>query len=136
MNAIVSMNTSMSRMNRLSRRTLTSTNTTTITHQDRYEVECVAVDREAEDATRPGKVVGEALLRLLYRKGVVTPAELHKSVEALETANVSLRAADLVVRAWKDAAFKERLVKDGEFVVKSCVLLHQWRTACTRSVCC
>jgi hypothetical protein len=54
--------------------------------------------------------VGEALLRLLYRKGVVTPAELHKSVEALDTANVSLRAADLVVRA----SFKERLAKDSE----------------------
>jgi hypothetical protein len=46
-------------------------------HQDHHEVECIAADREAQDATRPGKVVGETLLRLLYRKGVVTPAELH-----------------------------------------------------------
>jgi hypothetical protein len=35
-------------------------------------------------------------------------------VKALGMVNVSLRAADLVVRAWKDAAFKARLVKDGE----------------------
>jgi nitrile hydratase len=83
------------------------------THQDRYEVECVAADREAEEVNRPGKVVGEALLRLLYRKGVVTPAEIHRTVEALETAGTSLKAADLVVYAWKDPAFKERLVTDG-----------------------
>jgi hypothetical protein len=58
--------------------------------------------------------VGEALLRLLYKKGVVTPAELHRAIESLEMANVSMKAADLVVYAWKDAAFKERLIKDGK----------------------
>jgi nitrile hydratase len=76
-------------------------------------VECVAADREADEVNRPGKVVGEALLRLLYRKGVVTPAEIHRTVEALETACANLKAADLVVYAWKDPAFKERLVADG-----------------------
>ena len=85
------------------------------THEGRYEVECTAVDREGADSHRPGKVVGEALLRLLYRKNIVTPAEIHRTIETLEMAGVNMRAADLVVYAWKDPAFKERLIKDGEF---------------------
>ena len=85
-------------------------------HEGRYEVECVAVDREAQDATRPGKVIGDALLRLLYRKGTITQAELHRAVEALESAGVNMKAADLVVYAWKDPAFKQRLLTDGKLI--------------------
>lgn len=87
------------------------------THEGRYEVECVAVDRESANADRPGKVVGEALLRLLYKKNVVTQAEIHKNIEALEMANTSMKGADLVVYAWKDPAFKERLIADGTFLI-------------------
>jgi len=83
------------------------------THEGRFEVECTAVDREGADSNRPGKVVGEALLRLLYKKNIITKQEIHKTIENLEMAGVNMRGADLVVHAWKDPAFKARLIKDG-----------------------
>ncbi len=38
------------------------------THEGRYEVEATALEREGA-ADRAGQVVGEALLRVLYKKG-------------------------------------------------------------------
>lgn len=72
------------------------------------------MDREGADSDRPGKIVGEALLRLLYRKEIVTQAEIHRTIEALETAGITMKGADLVVHAWKDPAFRERLIADGK----------------------
>ncbi|KAJ1444057.1 electron transport accessory protein-like domain-containing protein, partial [Ochromonadaceae sp. CCMP2298] len=80
------------------------------THEGRYQVECVAVAREGE--TQPGQVVGAALIRLLTRKGVLVPGELQKVVSALETSDKKLLGADLVVRAWLDGGFRERLLRD------------------------
>ena len=86
----------------------------TSAHESRYQVECVAADREGLDSTRPGKVVGEELLRLLNRKDVVTKAEVHRAVQALETIDTKMAGADLVAHAWKDAGFKARLLANGK----------------------
>ena len=88
-------------------------------HQDRFVVECVAVEREGEggaDArSAPGRVVGEALLRLLHRLEIVSPSEINRTIASLTEADRNMRAADLVVRAWRDHSFKERLLKNGEY---------------------
>ena len=86
-------------------------------HQDRSEVEQKAHDAEGEDTA--GKVVAVALLRLLQEKAVVSAADLMRTVELLENAGRQLRGAELVARAWKDPAFKARLLQDG----KTCSLL-------------
>ena len=80
-------------------------------HEDRVTVECRAVENETPDA--PGKLVAEALLRTLYKKGVTDPASIRDTVSVLEQAGVNLFGADIVVKAWTDGAFKARLLVDG-----------------------
>lgn len=80
-------------------------------HEDRVTVECRSVTNEGPE--RPGKIVGEALLRVIYKMGISSPAIIHETVGMLEAAGVCLKGADLVVRAWTDPAFKARLLADG-----------------------
>lgn len=55
-----------------------------------------------------------AMVRSLQEAGVIKPAELMGYVEKLETADlIPLQGAKLVVKAWKDAAFKQLLLSDG-----------------------
>jgi hypothetical protein len=82
-------------------------------HESRYQVECTAVEREQPVADRPGKIVIEALLRILYRKEIFTPGDIHRAIERLESANVKMLAKELVIKAWQDEAFKQRLLADG-----------------------
>ncbi len=84
------------------------------THQSRDIVEQTAIEREGQDP--PGKVIGLALLRLLYKKGVITEHDIHRIIDNLQNAGKKLLGADLVVRAWKDEQFKERLLQDGKLL--------------------
>ncbi|RYG70205.1 nitrile hydratase subunit beta [archaeon] len=80
------------------------------THDDRAQVEQRAVDKEGE--TGVDQVVAGVLLGLLLHKGVTTYDEVHSTVERLEKGHARVLGADLVVRAWKDPAFKQRLIAD------------------------
>jgi hypothetical protein len=87
-------------------------------HDTRATVEQVAVEREGEEP--PGKVVALALLRLLQKKEIVTADQIQKTIDNLQNATQNMLGAELVVRAWKDPAFKARLLQDGNHC---CVLL-------------
>lgn len=52
-----------------------------------------------------------ALRELLIEKGVLTPAEIHRQVEAMD-ARTPARGGRIVARAWTDPAFKARLLAD------------------------
>ena len=80
-------------------------------HEERERVETNAVDREGPST--PGQQIGEALLRLLVRKGVTDMSTINRTIETLDMAGKSLRGAELVARAWLDPAFKARLLADG-----------------------
>jgi len=54
-----------------------------------------------------------ALARLLERDAVVTPDEIRRHVELIETIT-PMRGALLVARAWTDPAFKARLLADAK----------------------
>jgi hypothetical protein len=82
-------------------------------HEDRVTVECRSVTTEGPE--RPGKVVGEALLRVIYKKGLSSPEVIRDTVGLLEAAGVQLKGADLVLKAWTDPAFKEQLLADGMY---------------------
>lgn len=81
-------------------------------HESRCVVEVNAVQKEG-NADRPGKVVGEALLRLLEKKGVLTMSAIQKVVETLENQGRELKGADLVLKCWTDDDFRQRLLADG-----------------------
>jgi nitrile hydratase subunit alpha len=53
-----------------------------------------------------------AVRKLLIEKGVVTPAEIRASIEAMDARSPAL-GARVVAKAWVDSAFKARLLADG-----------------------
>jgi len=81
------------------------------THSSRSVVEQHAVDAEGEDT--PGTLIGKCLKTILDCKGIVTSAELRRTIESLEQMGRDLLGAALVARAWIDADFKKMLLQDG-----------------------
>lgn len=79
-------------------------------HGTRQQIERAAV--ELEGPPRPGVVVHEALRRLTIRKGLATAEALRATATALEMAATSLPGAELMVNAWLDEGFKQRLLDD------------------------
>ena len=80
-------------------------------HQPRDITECNAVSNEGEST--PGKIIGDALFRLVYSNGLVKREDIRNTVMSLDNAGMKLAAADLVAYAWIDSAFKERLLAYG-----------------------
>lgn len=80
-------------------------------HEERDTVEANAVALEGDDSG-PGRLVGEALLRLLQRKGIATTEQITTTIDRLDAMGQRLAGADLVVKAWVDEAFKQRLLTD------------------------
>ena len=85
-------------------------------HQDRDKVEQTAVHREGEPD--PGERVARALLATLFDKGIVTPEEIRQAIEVRESLGQEMRGLDVVVRAWQDASFRQRLMESGNEAVK------------------
>lgn len=82
------------------------------THLPRIVVEQNAVGREIPDTL--GQLVGEALLRALVKKRITTLEEIRRGVEKLDDAGKRLDGATLVLKAWLDPEFKNRLLLDGK----------------------
>ena len=95
-------------------------------HSSRMEIEQAAVTKEPPPSA--GQTLTEALLRLLQRKGVVAAADIQRTVQRLEACGEQLLGATLVATAWKDAAFKSRLLENGlfhwEFILYVCVFIY------------
>jgi nitrile hydratase alpha subunit len=53
-----------------------------------------------------------AISELLVDKGVLTPDQIRRSLEKLDSWQPA-RGAEIIARAWTDPAFKERLLADG-----------------------
>eukprot|EP00977_Amphora_coffeiformis_P003433 scaffold638_cov168-Amphora_coffeaeformis.AAC.15 len=77
-------------------------------HEARPLVEQRAIDREGPP--RPGKQVHQTLMKILLEKGLVTANEVRQVSEKLDTAGKKLDGASLVVEAWTNPAFYEKLV--------------------------
>jgi hypothetical protein len=80
-------------------------------HETRVEIECKSIEKEGEET--PGKLVGEAVLRTLFKKGIVTEQQVRDVVMKLEGLSSRLAGADLVVKAWMDPEYKARLLENG-----------------------
>lgn len=57
------------------------------------------------------EVLEEAVRSLLVEKGVLTPAEIQAQMDLMDSRTPSL-GAQVVAKAWADADFKKRLLKD------------------------
>ncbi|MBC7977304.1 MAG: nitrile hydratase subunit alpha [Myxococcales bacterium] len=69
---------------------------------------------EAGEAERPGyyDVMETAVRELLIEKGLIKAAEIRRQIEVLDSRTPAL-GAKIVARAWVDAEFRVRLLRDG-----------------------
>ncbi len=54
-----------------------------------------------------------ALMKLLERKAIMTPTDVRRHVELVETIT-PMRGAQVVARAWRDPSYKARLLQDAK----------------------
>ena len=78
------------------------------THQD-HEVLVI----EDDIGNLEGQIIIDALQSILITHGLLTRSEVVKEIEKLESPGILL-GAKIVSRAWTDADFKKRLLKDGK----------------------
>lgn len=79
-------------------------------HEARPHVEERAIRNEGPP--RPGQELFLALLNILTKKGLVAPDDIRAACERLDTAGKQLDGATLVVAAWQDSSFRQRLLND------------------------
>jgi len=65
------------------------------------------------------EVLEEALRSLLIEKGILTPAAIAAAVDLMDSRTPAL-GAKVVARAWTDAGFKKRLLKDTRAALLDC----------------
>ncbi|CAF1070749.1 unnamed protein product [Rotaria sp. Silwood1] len=80
-------------------------------HEARAVIEQTAVDREGRPL--PAQHLGESLVSALIGKNIFSPEELRKQIETNQMGGVEQRGANIVVEAWLNPEFKQRLLKDG-----------------------
>jgi nitrile hydratase alpha subunit len=73
---------------------------------------------QPDDVSLPGRyeVMTLAMRDLLIEKGFVTAEQIRRGFEVLDAWQPS-RGAQIVARAWKDPAFKQRLLEDGNAAI-------------------
>jgi nitrile hydratase subunit alpha len=79
-------------------------------HDARTQVETRAV--HSEGPPRPGKDLFAALFSIILDKNIVTHDEVRSMMESLDNAGKNLNGTSLVLQAWTDEDFKERLLCD------------------------
>ena len=86
-------------------------------HEARATLEQTAVD--AEPPAGPYRRVAEALKTILVEKGLVQMDEIMAEIEAQDMNHMTHDAGSrVVVRAWRDAQFRRRLLSDGKAAVR------------------
>jgi nitrile hydratase len=73
-------------------------------------VELNAIEKEGIDT--PGTIIGKSIIKILVNNNFITREEISATVEKLESSGEVLLGADLVLQAWLDNSFKERLLND------------------------
>ncbi|GBG34232.1 Hypothetical Protein FCC1311_104562 [Hondaea fermentalgiana] len=84
-------------------------------HEERPIVEQTALEREG--AADADEQFGIGLVKALVAKGVYTMDDVNKAVEGGETKGCLMNGAKVVLKAWQDDDFRERLLKDGNAAV-------------------
>ncbi len=79
-------------------------------HDPRPIVEKKASEREGPP--RPGKDFFRTLFQVVVDRDLATRDEVRSMIEYLDSAGTNLLGRDLIVKAWTDPNFEERLLKD------------------------
>ena len=79
-------------------------------HDPRPTVEERAVENEGPP--RPGAELFRALFQIVLDKELVSREEIRVMIEGLDSAGRNLTGRDLIVKAWMDPSFEERLLDD------------------------
>ena len=82
-------------------------------HDTRYDTETEALRRENIDNDPVGKKTGEVLLKVLLDKKVLDRSKIREVVEKMDSTGKMLLGQQLVIKAWTDQEFKQRLLDDG-----------------------
>ncbi|MDE2227478.1 MAG: nitrile hydratase subunit alpha [Alphaproteobacteria bacterium] len=72
---------------------------------------------DTDDTLGHYQIMEIAIRELLIEKGIVTPAEIQRAIEAMDARGEAL-GARIVARAWTDPVFKARLMADGTEAVR------------------
>lgn len=80
-------------------------------HGHGHEHDALVVEDDAGNLT--GQQMVDALQAILVRKGVLSPGEVSLEIQKLEAPGTHL-GARIVARAWTDAGFRSRLLRDGK----------------------
>ncbi len=72
---------------------------------------------DTDDTLGHYQIMEIAVRELLIAKGIVTPVEIQRAIEAMDARGEAL-GAKIVARAWTDPAFKARLLTDGTEAVR------------------
>ena len=92
-------------------------------HEARAAVEQTAIDREGKPL--PAQHLAESLVQALIEKGILSVEELRQQVETNQMSGVEQKGANVVVEAWLNPEFKERLLKDGTSAIVELLKLEQ-----------
>ena len=92
-------------------------------HEARAAVEQTAIDREGMPL--PAQHLAESLVHALCDKGIINLEELRRQVETNQMSGVEQRGANIVVEAWLNPEFKERLLKDATTTIAQFLKLDQ-----------
>ncbi|CAF0857575.1 unnamed protein product [Didymodactylos carnosus] len=80
-------------------------------HEARAVIEQTAVNREGTPL--PVQHLAESLVSALIDKNIINSEELRKKIETRQMAGIEQRGANIVVEAWLNPEFKERLLNAG-----------------------
>ncbi|MGH6968942.1 MAG: nitrile hydratase subunit alpha [Stellaceae bacterium] len=86
-------------------------------HHDRAHSHRHPPRPDTDDTLGHYQIMEIAVRELLIDKGIVSPAEIQRAIEAMDARGEAL-GARIVARAWIDPAFKARLVADGTEAVR------------------
>ncbi|MGB1027134.1 MAG: nitrile hydratase subunit alpha, partial [Rhodospirillaceae bacterium] len=82
-------------------------------HGDHQHDDHEALIVEDDAGNQEGQIIIDALQDVLIAKGLLTAPEVTREIEKLESPGIH-QGAKIVVRAWTDPAYKERLLANGK----------------------
>ncbi len=85
------------------------------THAHHHDHEVAPENRDVDETGRY-ELMASAIRELLVEKGVVTPDQIREQLEFMDSRSPAL-GAQIVAKAWTDAAFRKRLLADGTAAV-------------------
>ncbi|MEL6318784.1 MAG: nitrile hydratase subunit alpha, partial [Pseudomonadota bacterium] len=86
-------------------------------HEHEHEEEHEALVVEDDAGNLEGQIIIDALIEVLTAKGLISRPEITRQIAKLESPGVHL-GARVIARAWRDPAYKARLLENGKSAIE------------------